>query len=130
MRSLALMAVVLLLAVPGLFAQANQGTITGTISDPTGAVVPTAQIEARNTDTGIVYRGGTSATGNYVIPVPAGTYEMTVNAAGFKRFVQQNLQVVTATDTRQDVTLTVGQANETVTVGRIGRPCSRPKAAS
>ena len=56
------------------FSQSNQGTITGTISDPTGAVVPSAEVEARNTDTGIVYRGGTSSTGNYVIPVPAGNY--------------------------------------------------------
>src|SRR5215471_12088298 len=98
------------------FAQSNQGTITGTISDPSGAVIATAQIEVKNSETGIVYRGGTSATGNYVIPVPAGTYEVTVTAAGFKRFVQQNLQVVVATDTRRDVNLEVGQATDVATV--------------
>jgi hypothetical protein len=99
-----------------LFAQSNQGTITGTISDPAGAVVPTAQIEVKNTETGVIYRGGTSATGNYVLPVPTGTYEITVNAAGFKKFVEQNVQVISATDTRKDVKLEVGQATETVTV--------------
>src|SRR5262245_22433896 len=83
-----------------LLAQSNQGTITGTISDPAGAVVPTAQIEVKNAETGLVYRGGTSGSGNYVIPVPAGTYEVTVNATGFKKFVQQNVQVISATDTR------------------------------
>jgi hypothetical protein len=99
-----------------VFAQSNQGTITGTISDPSGAVVATAQIQVKNSDTGIVYEGGTSATGNYVIPVPPGNYELTVNAAGFKKFVQQNIQVVVATATRKDVNLEVGQATDVVTV--------------
>jgi hypothetical protein len=98
------------------FAQSNQGTITGTISDPAGAVVAGAQIEVKNADTGVVYQGGTSNTGNYVIPVPAGTYQITVNVPGFKRFVESNVQVVVATDTRKDVTLAIGEANEAVTV--------------
>jgi hypothetical protein len=99
-----------------VFAQSNQGTITGTVSDPAGAVVPGAQIEVKNTESGVVYRGGTSNTGNYVLTMPAGTYEITVNAAGFKKFVQQNVQVVTATDTRKDVALELGNASEVVTV--------------
>ena len=98
------------------FAQSNQGTITGTISDPGGAVVAGAQIEVRNADTGVIYRGGTSNTGNYVIPVPVGTYEITVNVPGFKRYVQSNVQVVVATDTRKDLTLEIGLASEAVTV--------------
>ena len=104
------------LAAAAVFAQSNQGTITGTISDPAGAVVPTAQIEARNSETGVVYRGGTSGTGNYVLAMPSGTYEITVTAAGFKKFVQQNVQVISATDTRKDVILEIGAANEQVTV--------------
>src|SRR5579885_3491304 len=98
------------------YSQSNQGTITGTISDPTGAVVPTAQIEAKNADTGVVYRGGISSTGNFVIPVPAGNYELTVSASGFKKFIQRNIQVIVAVDTRKDVVLEVGQASEVVTV--------------
>ena len=99
-----------------LFAQSNQGTITGTISDPAGAVIPGAMIQIKNQETGVVSNGGTSATGNYVMPVPAGTYEISVTAAGFKKFVQQNVQVVVATDTRKDITLQLGAATETVTV--------------
>ncbi|HEY6346437.1 MAG TPA: TonB-dependent receptor [Bryobacteraceae bacterium] len=105
-----------ILTAAALFAQSNQGTITGAISDPAGAVVPTAQIEVRNTDSGVVYRGGTSATGNFVLAVPPGTYEITVTAAGFKKFVEQNVQVITATDTRRDVMLEIGAASEAVTV--------------
>src|ERR1051326_1598062 len=90
-----------LLTATALFAQSNQGRITGTISDPAGAVVPSAQIETKNSETGVVYRGGTSETGNYVLPVPSGTYELTVTATGFKKYVQQNVQVISATDTRK-----------------------------
>ena len=99
-----------------LLAQSNQGTITGTVSDPAGAVVPAVQIEGKNAETGVVYRGGTSATGNYVLAVPSGTYEISVNAAGFKKFVQQNVQVIVATDTRKDIKLELGSASEVVTV--------------
>ena len=110
------------------FSQSNQGTITGTISDPTGAVVPTAQIEVKNADTGVVYRGGTSSTGNFVIPVPAGNYELSVNASGFKKYIQQNIQVIVAVDTRKDVVLEVGQASEVVTVSESA-PLLKPRAA-
>jgi hypothetical protein len=105
-----------LLTAATLFAQSNQGTITGTISDPAGAVVPTAQIEVKNIDTNVVYRSGTSATGNYVLSLPAGTYEISVSATGFKKFVQQNVQVVVAVDTRKDVKLELGAASEVVTI--------------
>ncbi len=111
-----LMAAIVILAGVTAFAQSNQGTITGTISDPGGAVIPAAQIEVKNSDTGVVYSGGTSNTGNYVIVVPSGTYEMTVAVPGFKKFVQSNVRVVVATDTRKDVTLEVGAATEQVTV--------------
>jgi hypothetical protein len=98
------------------FSQSNQGTITGTVSDPAGAVVPGAVIQIKNQDTGVVFNGGTSATGNYVLAMPSGTYEISVTAPGFKKFVQPNVQVVVATDTRKDITLEVGAASETVTV--------------
>src|SRR5580704_5216645 len=84
------------------------GTITGTIEDPAGAVVPGAPVEVKNMETGAVYQGGASSTGNFTIPVPVGKYELSVTVTGFKKFVRQNLDVLTATDTRQDVNLTVG----------------------
>ena len=56
------------------FAQ-NSGTLTGVISDPSGAVVPHATLEVKNTETGVVYQGATSATGNYAFSLPRGTYE-------------------------------------------------------
>src|ERR1700689_1270821 len=102
MRSLRTL-ICLLAFAAAIFAQNNQGTITGTISHPAGAVVPNAKIEVKNTDTGAVYQGGTSATGNFVIPVPVGKYSLPVTVTGFKKYVRENLQVTVATDTRQDV---------------------------
>ena len=59
------------------FAQSDRGTITGTVTDPAGAVVASAPIQARNTGTGVVYPTETSATGNYTIAqLPPGTYEV------------------------------------------------------
>src|SRR5258708_7846691 len=102
MRSL-LVAICLLTLAVAAFAQSDRGTITGAITDPAGAVVPGAKIEAKNAETGQVFAGGTSGTGNYVISVPAGRYELDVTVSGFKKYVRQNLQVIVANDTRQDV---------------------------
>src|SRR5579871_4215739 len=116
MRSL-LVASSLLVFTLAAFAQSDRGTITGTISDPTGAVVANAAIEARNVATGAVYQAASSATGNYTIAqLPAGAYEMTVTVPGFKKYVRGGLQVEVAGTARIDVVLEVGAATESVTV--------------
>ncbi len=111
--------ILLLLCVTGrvLFGQAGAGTITGTVTDPTGAVVANASVEAKNTATGVVYPTQTTATGNYTLAqLPPGTYTLTVTLMGFKTYVHSNLQVPAATTVRQDATLEVGAAGESVTV--------------
>jgi hypothetical protein len=114
MRCLTVLACLLLAA---LAAYGQSGSITGTVKDPSGATVPNVAINVKNTETGAVFESGVSNTGNYVVPVPAGTYELTVQApSGFKKFVRSNLVVQTATDTRLDVTLEVGGVTETITV--------------
>jgi Carboxypeptidase regulatory-like domain len=115
MRCLTAFACVLLLAL-GAYAQEGNGTITGTITDVSGAVAPNVSIDVKNADTGAVFHGGTSNTGNYVVPVPAGNYVVTVTASGFKKYVRSNLVVQTASDTRLDVTLDLGAVSDTVTV--------------
>jgi hypothetical protein len=98
------------------YGQGGNGSITGTITDASGAVIPNVSIEVKNSDTGAVFNSGTSSTGNYVIPVPAGKYALTVTATGFKKYVRANVTVQTASDTRQDVALEVGAINDTITV--------------
>jgi len=106
----------LLLFAFAAWGQTGNGSITGTITDASGAVAPNVALEAKNTETGAIFQGGTSNTGNYVIPVPSGKYQLTVTAICFKKFVRSNMVVQTASDTRLDVTLEVGAVNDTITV--------------
>jgi len=100
-----------------VFAQSDRGTMTGTISDPAGAVVANAAIEARNTETGAVYPVASSATGNYtIVQLPAGTYELNVTVPGFKKFVRAGLVIQAAQTIRVDAVMEVGSATESVTV--------------
>src|SRR3982751_6297064 len=107
-------AVVCLLQLTSLtFAQGDRGTITGTVADPAGAVVAAASIEARNVDTGGVYPSRTTGTGNYTLAqLPAGTYEVSVNVPGFKKYLRQGIVVQVAQVLRVDVSLEVGSAAE------------------
>src|SRR4029077_7515376 len=93
------------------------GTITGVISDPTGAVVPNAPVEAKNAATGVVLSAATSATGNYVFgAVPAGTYEINATVPGFKKYVRTGITVQQLQTTRVDIALEIGASTESVTV--------------
>jgi len=98
-------------------AQTDRGTITGTISDSTGAVVASAAVEARNLETGIAYQGAASTTGNYTLAqLPAGVYELSVTVPGFKKFTRQGLTVQVAQTLRIDISLEVGASTESITV--------------
>jgi Carboxypeptidase regulatory-like domain/TonB dependent receptor len=100
-----------------VFAQTSGGTITGTVSDPAGAVIAAAAIDARNTATGASYPVASSSTGNYtIVDLPAGTYELSVTVPGFKKYVRPGLIVQAAQTIRVNAELEVGAANEAVTV--------------
>src|SRR6266571_237914 len=116
-RELMVMCLVFLsLTVPG-WAQSDRGTITGTVADATGAVIPGVTIEAKNMSTGTTYQAGTSETGNFTLPqLPVGTYELSASLPGFKKFVRSNIIVGVAQVVRVDVSLQVGAAGEQVTV--------------
>src|SRR5579864_2123756 len=116
MRSLAV-AICSLAFAFGAFGQSDRGTITGTISDPSGAVAPGAPVEIRNVENGLVYRAASSATGNYTLTqLPAGQYELSVTVPGFKKYVRQSITVDVAETYRVDVLLEVGSNSESVTV--------------
>jgi hypothetical protein len=106
-----------LLLASAAFAQTDRGTITGTISDPAGAVVAAATVEAKNTETGAILSAGSTGTGNFTLSqVPAGTYELSVAVTGFKKYVRPGVIVPVAQTVRADVTLEVGATTDTVTV--------------
>src|SRR5262244_318431 len=115
-RSVVVVTCLLLLNLAA-FAQTDRGTITGAVSDASGAVIPGVTIEAKNAQTGAVYQAGTSETGNYTLAqLPAGTYEVSAGLPGFKKFVRSGMMVSVATVLRIDITLSVGAADESVTV--------------
>ena len=77
------LALFLALVLPA-FSQVEKGRFVGRISDPQGAVVPKAQVKARNIGTNITQEAVTNDTGEFVItPVAAGQYQLTVTASGF-----------------------------------------------
>jgi len=117
MMRIQLVAMCLLASVGVVLAQSDRGTITGTVADPAGAVVASAAIQAKNTETGAVFQAASSETGNYTLPqLPVGTYEISVTVAGFKKYVRQNIGVGVAQTVRVDIALEVGAATESVTV--------------
>lgn len=107
----------LLLAPFGLSAQVVTARIVGTVTDPAGALVPAAQVKARNLATNLVRTTETNARGEYEIPfLPVGSYTLTVEAAGFQRAEVQPFTLTVGQVARVDVALAMGQVEETVTV--------------
>lgn len=105
-----------LLSLP-LAGQIATGSIKGTVLDPAGAAVPNAQVQARNIGTSIVTAGTTTAEGSFtLVNLPAGTYEVSAEAQGFKRTVVTGVLVDIAVTTRVDVRLTLGSISESVEV--------------
>ncbi len=110
---------IVFLCVAGLpaLAQTTTGSIVGTVTDKTGAVVPGASVTITNVDTGITTKTSTDNSGNYVVtPLPVGHYSVTVEAQGFKKSVSGGITLNVQDRIGVNVTLEVGQVTETVEV--------------
>ncbi|PYV09417.1 MAG: hypothetical protein DMG23_10960, partial [Acidobacteria bacterium] len=106
------------LALPRLsFGQAVFGNIFGTVTDPTGAVVPAAKITLTEVGKGVSVSTTTNESGNYTqTHLVSGTYKVTIEASGFKTVVQQNVTVSVDTSTRVDAVLELGAQTQEITV--------------
>jgi hypothetical protein len=114
---IATLAIGLLAAFSVAVAQTDRGNITGTISDPAGAVVANAAIQAKNVATAQIYPGTSTATGNFtIVNLPPGNYELTTTVQGFKKYTRQGLTLAPTQTIRIDIGLEVGSNAETVTV--------------
>lgn len=97
--------------------QTGLATLTGTVTDQTGAVLANATINAKHVGTGTALTGTSSATGNYTISqMPIGLYEIVVEQAGFKTYRREGLTLGSAQNMRLDIGLEVGATTESVTV--------------
>src|SRR5688500_14424220 len=84
-------------------AQGDRGTLTGAVTDPQGAAVPTAKISVKNSATGALFETVTTDTGNYTLSaLPSGVYELNVEAPGFGRRTQQGIRIQVAQTARVD----------------------------
>ena len=93
------------------------GRISGTVMDPQGAIVATAEVVVRNEDTGNDYKVKVGDDGTFVIAsLPIATYTVTVTAPGFKQTVVTNVKTQVGLASTVTITLQVGAASETVTV--------------
>jgi hypothetical protein len=96
---------------------ASSTTLVGTITDSSGALVPSANVAAEQDATKVVYKGVTNRTGNYTLPyVAVGSYTITVEAAGFAKAVHTNVLVENNQTVRTDFELAVGAVANEVTV--------------
>src|ERR1051325_8061044 len=91
------------------FGQGDRGTLTGTVADPHNALIPAAQVAVRNPETGAQYASITPSTGNYSLAqLPAGSYDVSVEAPGFKKYTQRGVTVGVAQTVRIDVVMEIG----------------------
>jgi hypothetical protein len=96
---------------------AGEGTIAGTVTDSSGAVVPNATVIATNMATNVTTQRTSSSAGLYTIaPLPPGTYSLRVEAKGFRTLMQDNLVVNALGVLGFNPVLTIGEAAETVVV--------------
>ena len=111
-------ATLLLLSAAAMWAQSTgAASLVGTVSDTSGAVIPGAKIAVRNLGTQFLYESQTNADGSYYVPnLPSGSYDLTVEGQGFKRFVQSGLILRISESPRIDVRLEVGNVTESVKV--------------
>ncbi len=111
------LALAVLIAAAPCFGQLDRGTITGTVTDASGAVVPGIKITIRNTANNTTYRSATNGAGDYTVAnLPAGVYELKYEGAGLKTLVRSNVTVAVSETTRLDPSLQVGQSSDTITV--------------
>jgi hypothetical protein len=93
------------------------GSISGVIKDPSGRVVPGAQVTVRQVSTGLVYKTVSNGKGYYTFPVlPVGQYEFDIQAAGFSGYQRNNVALDTNAAITLDVPLEVGSVAQTVSV--------------
>ena len=112
----------LLTSLAALFAppaspQATTAAVLGTVTDTSGAVVPSVHIRVINTDIGLAREALTNESGDYIISnLPIGNYRLTAEASAFEGFVREGLQLHVQESARIDFTMKIGSTSERIAV--------------
>ena len=113
-------AVLILMAVFGagrILAQSERATVTGTVRDSSGAVVPAANIKITNEATNVAILTTSNSSGDFTVPdLPIGKYDVRVEKAGFRAFQLNGITLDAASTVRADASLDVGESRQTVEV--------------
>jgi hypothetical protein len=116
-KLLCILAFLLLASAAALHAQTTNGSIQGTITDPSGAAVAGANVTARNLDTGLSVATVTSDSGLYSLAnLPPGRYSVTVEGPSLKRYEREGVTVQTGSTVSLDIQMQLGGVSENVTV--------------
>ncbi len=98
-------------------AQTTTGTISGTVKDSSGAVLPGATITLKNLDTGITRKVTADSAGHYSAPqLPLGGYEVTAESAGFQTLVRSGIALTVGREAAVDFELQIGSVSQQITV--------------
>jgi hypothetical protein len=116
-RFAVLLTILTILTGAAAYAQDSRGSITGQVTDPSGAAVASAPVTVTNTDNGAVANVTTTGQGFYTAPsLMPGPYSVTVKVQGFKEFVRSGIQLETQQNATINIKLAVGANAEVVTV--------------
>ena len=127
----AMMLLFILLVPTAAFAQQDQGTITGIVTDSTGAVVADAKVTVTDVNTGFTLTRDTDKSGSFTIaPLKIGTYQIKASAAGFTTIQQQGLNLHAQERLAVTLQLQVGATNETVEVSTQGAQMQTEEAST
>jgi hypothetical protein len=106
-----------LLLLPAMAWASVGGSISGTVKDPSGSVLPGANVVVRETSTDLTYRTRTDGSGYFTLPVlPVGHYDLQVQTTGFRAYQRKDIVLNTNAALTIDAALQVGDTTETVSV--------------
>jgi len=132
LSAFALLGLMLGVASTAILAQVTTATISGTVSDSSGATVPDAMVQVKNTGTGITQSTNTDGQGRFTVPsLIVGEYQVTAAKAGFQTVVRDGITLTVGGSVVVDFSMPVGQSQQTVTVeGQVSQVETTSSAVS
>ena len=114
-KCLILLGLIVTLSASLAFGQSS-GSISGTVRDATGAIIPNVNVKAQNIATGVLTTRTTNEAGFYLIQVPQGDYTVEASASGFQSLKHEKITVDALASVALDLTLSVGSSTQEITV--------------